>query len=89
MTLNNSTTIPENATALTCYSCGHTGSDVKMHPCFIGGQGLVPIPECVDSIECWVRMGWGRICSFTEEYCPIGKPCLNCETLIKYKEVIV
>ena len=92
MTLNNTMTIPNNAIgspALTCSGCGHTGSEVAMYQVYIGGQGEVLRPECTNKAECWVRMGWGKICSFTEEYCPIGKSCLDCEVLAEYKEAQV
>ncbi|OBW62613.1 MAG: hypothetical protein A9183_06895 [Dehalococcoides mccartyi] len=42
-------------TELTCFHCGHTGSDVHAIYSYIGGQGDVRIPFCDDDKECWKR----------------------------------
>ena len=69
-----------------CGSCGHTGTDVLIRHRYIGGQGFVRVYECDNLPDCWTRMGWGRPCPFTEEYCPSVKECKKCETCLEAKK---
>jgi hypothetical protein len=39
-----------------CSLCGHTGRDVEVHQCYVGGLGYVPVVECRDRVACWERM---------------------------------
>ena len=40
---------------LTCQHCGRIGPDVAMRLVYIGGQGHVLIPYCINTRDCWTR----------------------------------
>ena len=44
-----------DAKFLICKHCGHSGEDVKLTNSYIGGQGYVLIPLCIDRKACWQR----------------------------------
>lgn len=40
---------------LVCRHCGLVGINVRMKSVYVGGQGYVSIPFCVDRVSCWER----------------------------------
>lgn len=56
LTVNYPGKLPQHG--LVCCHCGRTGVDVEMFTAYVGGQGTVHRPECVNKPACWKRMGW-------------------------------
>lgn len=45
----------EGKEELTCAHCGLTGKDVAPQTDYVGGQGYMTFPKCLNQVECWER----------------------------------